>query len=86
MVALDERPMECALKLKQAGLVELSWVGLHAEGVSEQSPGSPSATWLNGIETEFWTEKSNTLPMTVDAIDVTPVDEAEYEFAELAFV
>jgi len=39
-----------------------------------------------GIETEFWTDKPNTLPMAVDAIDVTPSDEAEYDFAELAFV
>jgi transposase len=39
-----------------------------------------------GIETEFWTDKPNTLPPTVDAIDVTPADEAEYDFVELAFV
>ena len=40
-----------------------------------------------GIETEFWTDKPNVLPaVVVDAIDVTPADEAEYDFAELAFV
>jgi transposase len=39
-----------------------------------------------GIETEFWTDKPNTLPMVGDDIDVTPSDAAEYDFAELAFV
>src|SRR5438094_6133526 len=39
-----------------------------------------------GIEAEFWTGKPNTLPPVVGAIDVTPADEQEYDFAELAFV
>jgi hypothetical protein len=41
-----------------------------------------------GIETEFWTEKPTVpaLPPVVDAIDAEPVAEAEYDFAELAFV
>jgi len=41
-----------------------------------------------GIETEFWAEKPVTpaLPPVVDAIHVQPAEDAEFEFAALAFV